>query len=231
MLKNKFFYSASVMGYGFGRKWHKYYNFQGFPRVTKSLTSSKRTGLPFAVIPTKNSVWNRVGLHNMGLEEWITAYRDYDLSGVIVSIHGGITEVVCMATLFLNKLKIAGIEVNASCPNAKNYTFPVLPITHHPLYLKLSHKQDPYLYDLDKVSGIRMNSVDVGFGAMSGKYAQEKNWAFIKKFNKEGLNVAGCSITSHDDIKRMEDVGCEEIGLGAVVLTDPKFVEGLKNEY
>ncbi len=128
--------------------------------------------------------------------------KERDLSNVTVSISGDFVAVHLMS-LSLDRLDIGGIEINCSCPNAKIDTHQLIPSTKHPIYLKLACDQDPYRYDLDKVNGIRMNSIGVGFGAMSGKYAQKKNWKFIEKFNKEGFNVAGCSVTSHDDIKRL----------------------------
>ncbi len=224
----KFFYSASVMGYGFGRRWHNRYNLPNFPRVTKSLTMSKKTGLPFAVIPFKDSVWNRVGLHNIGLPVWIDSFKKEDLSNIIVSISGSTIDINYMILKLLNKMNIKGIEINCSCPNAKRYVHSTLPHVEHPLYLKLSYDQDPYKYDLDKTTGIRMNSISVAFGAVSGKASQEKNWKFIEKFNKEGLNVAGCSITSIGDIKQLENMGCKEIGLGSIVLTNPKLIERIR---
>ena len=92
-------------------------------------------------------------------------------------------------------------------------------------YLKLNHTQDPYKYDLDNVTGIRMNSVPTICGGLSGKAAQKKNWEFIKRYNKEGLNVAGCSFTSFEDIKKLEeDMGCKEAGIGSIMLTNPGFM-------
>ncbi len=215
------------MGYGFGRRWHDGYNLPNFPRVTKSLTLLKKIGLPFAVIPFRNSVWNRVGLHNIGIQKWKNRYGDRDLSNITVSIHGDTIDINYMILVFLNEMNIRGIEINCSCPNATSHTHIHIPTSKHPIYLKLSHKQDPYEFDLSRVVGIRMNSVSVRLGAVSGKAAQEKNWKFIEKFNKEGLNVAGCSITSIGDIKRLENIGCKEIGLGSIILTNPKLVERL----
>ena len=95
----------------------------------------------------------------------------------------------------------------------------------HPIYLKLSYNQDPYDYDLTDVVGIRLNSVPWFIGGLSGKAAQEKNWSFIKRYKE--LNVAGCSFTSMDDIKKLEDMGCKEIGIGSTILTNPKLIDTL----
>lgn len=67
----EYFYSAAVMGYGFGRPWHHKYNFPALLRVTQTLTYTRNKGCKFAVIPFGKSVWNKVGLHNIGLGAWI----------------------------------------------------------------------------------------------------------------------------------------------------------------
>ena len=123
----KFFYSASVMGYGFGYKWHEKYKFPNFPRVTRTLTCDKNMGLPFAIIKYGDSVWNKVGLHNMGFYNWMldyTFYDDpmYDLLNVIISIAGTDEEIEEMVDcLNQSDLNIAGIELNFSCPNVKSF--------------------------------------------------------------------------------------------------------------
>lgn len=65
---------------------------------------------------------------------------------------------------------------------------------------------------------------------MSGKYAQKYNWHSIKNWIKDGINVAGCSFTCMDDIKRLEDMGCKEIGIGSTIITNPSLVKLLKND-
>ena len=131
---------------------------------------------------------------------------------------------------FLRDIHISGVELNFSCPNVKSFENKRIPLLKTPLYLKLNHLQDPYDYDLDKVTGIRLNSVPKFFGGVSGKSAQKYNWPWIEKFNKEGLNVAGCSCNTVDDLKHMEDIGCKEVGLGSIVLTNPHLIETLSNK-
>lgn len=221
----KFFYSASVMGYGVGRKWHKKYNFPNFPRVTQSLTYQPKTGLPFAIIKYGNSIWNKVSLHNIGFYEWLRRYKDNEfLKDIIVSIVGTETQIYIM-TDELNNYNIRGIELNFSCPNVKSFNNKKIPESKHPIYLKLNHKQDPYDYNLNRVKEIRLNSVPSKYwGAWSGKFAQEKNWLKIKEWIYEGLKVSGCSFTNIDEIKKLEDFGCSSIGIGSVILTNPKLV-------
>ena len=225
----KYFYSAGVMGYGNGRFWHKAYNFPNFTRVTKTLTMVSKVGHPFAVIKVGNTVWNKVSLHNMGIWNWY--YKNYVGEGnIIVSIAGTDPEIAFMIRSFLAHIHISGIELNFSCPNVKSFKNKRIPLSKVPLYLKLNHLQDPYEYELDKITGIRMNSVPKFFGGVSGKMAQEYNWPLIEKFNKEGLNVAGCSCNTVEDLKRMEDIGCKEVGLGSIVLTNPHLVETLSSK-
>ena len=227
----EFFYSASVMGYGFGRSWHECFNFYGFPRVTKTLTMNSKFGIPFAIIRFGNTIWNRVGLHNCGFNKWRARYNYFGLSNITVSIAGSFIDLDYMASC-LDSMGVGGIELNFSCPNHKPFEYTDLPNSiKAPMYLKLNHKQDPYSFDLDKIKGIRVNSIPTVFGGLSGKAAQEKNWEFIKKFNRESLNVSGCSILEEEDIKRMEDIGCKDIGIGSVILTRPKFVEWIGENY
>lgn len=230
----KYFYSASVMGYGEGRGWHRYYNFPKLPLVTKTLTWDPKIGIPFAVIKKGNSVWNRVGLHNMGFFEWFKTYylkwSDKYRKNITVSIAGKDWQIESMVNIFNTEFNhnIGGIELNFSCPNVKSYDNLIIPETDIPLYLKLNWEQDPYSYvNIDRINGIRVNSVPGYFGGVSGKAAQKHNWTFIKKFNREGFNVSGCSITSNEDIKILEDIGCKDIGIGSIMLTDRSIVEGL----
>lgn len=231
-----YFYSASVMDYGEGRQWHRYYNFPKLPIVTKTLTWNAKRGIPFAILKRGNSVWNRVGLHNIGFFNWFIEYYlqwpDNFRKNIIVSIAGEDWQIENMIGLFeaVPDYYIGGIEINVSCPNVKGFHNTVIPKTDIPLYIKLNYLQDPYAYDLNNITGIRLNSVPKYLGGVSGKAAQKYNWGYIKKFNHEGLNIAGCSITSNDDIKILEDIGCKEIGIGSIILTDRSVVEGLEDQ-
>ncbi len=226
----KFFYSASVMGYGFGYKWHEKYNFPNFPRVTRTLTRYRKFGMPFAILKSNSSVWNRVGLHNIGIDKWVENYIPGP--NIIVSLAGPDREIQSMIdTLEAFDVDVGGVELNFSCPNIKGFQNWEIPKTKYPLYLKLNYLQDPYEYNLDDIREIRMNSVPGKYwGGWSGERAQKKNWRKIEIHSHHGLQVAGCSVTSHDDIKRLEDMGCKSIGLGSIILTDPKFVESLGGE-
>jgi len=229
----KFFYSASVMGYGFGYDWHKKYNFPNFPRVTRTLTWDKRKGMPFAIFKYGDTVWNKVSLHNMGFFNWLLDYTFYDnsiydISNIIISIAGYDWQIESMVKyLEESDLNPAGIELNFSCPNVKSFNNIKIPKTKCPLYLKLNCTQDPFEYDLTNVENIRLNSVPIKFGAVSGKAAKEKNWEWIKKHTNYGLNVAGCSFTKIDEITDLLRMGCSEIGIGSIIMTNPKAVECL----
>ena len=224
----KFFYSAGVKGYGLkNRLIHKYYNLPTLPAVTKTITHNKKQGYPFAILKFGETVWNKVSLHNCGFYNWCLKYYKEELfQNIIVSIAGTDTEIAIMVD-FLEGAKIKGIELNFSCPNVKSYNNIEMPKTHHNLYLKLNHTQDPYKYNLDQIKSIRVNSIPTKFGGLSGKSAQKKNWKFIEKFNKEGLNVAGASCLNFNDFKKMEDIGCKEIGLGTITLINPKVIESI----
>lgn len=225
----KFFYSAGVMSYGEGYWWHRFFNFPKLSFVTKTLTLNPKKGNKYLILPVFNSVFNKVSLDNIGIYNFIKKYKISNIHRTI-SIAGTdkhIRHLIDLIDYFLPKKD--SIELNYSCPNVKSFNNTWVPRSHRKIYLKLNYKQDPYLYDLSKIKGIRLNSIPLGFCGGSGKIAQKKNWAFIEKFNKEGLNVSGCSIQNYEDIKRLSDIGCTEIGIGSIILTRPKFVESLKN--
>jgi len=226
-----YFYSASVMGYGDGRIWHKYYDFNSFDRVTKTITIKPNIGIPFAIVKFGNTLWNRVGLHNIGFDKFCSSVlsKSKNTSKMIVSLSGIDYDIYTMVNK-LNDLNIniAGIELNFSCPNARdNHNNLTLYRSKYPVYLKLNYLQDPYDYDLDYISGIRLNAVPTFIGALSGAAAKKHNWKFIKKFSREGLNVAGCSFNTMDDIKELEGMGCTEIGIGSTILTNPDLITNL----
>jgi len=230
----KYFYSA--MGYGDGYKWHKKYNFPNFPRVTRTITHNRKIGLSFAILKFRNSVWNRVGLHNMGLTKWLNYYYSrldcHDID-IILSIAGSDSEIKYMTQVIenLNLHNIKGIELNFSCPNVKGFNNKEIPKSKYLLYLKLNYLQDPYEYDLDNIKGIRLNSIPTIFGGLSGKAAKEKNWEWIKRHIKEGLNITGCSFSNMSDIIELSHIGCKEVGIGSTILTNPILIEMLPFAY
>ena len=228
----EYFYSAAAMGYGTGRLWHKLFNFPNFPRVTKTITRYPNKGYPYAVVRVGDTIYNHIKHHNMGFYPWLewlgqNCASIKDTENIIVSITGTDQELYEMVQS-LEIFYIGGIQISFSCPNVPDLKNTFVPQSRHPVYLKLNYLQDPYNYDLDRVAGINVNSVPCWFGGMSGKKAQKYNWPFIKKFNDEGLNVAGSSFLSLDDIRYLEEYcGCKRMGIGSTILLRPKLVESL----
>jgi len=126
MTSIKYFYSASVMGYGTGRYWHKYYKFPKLNRVTKTITLEPKLGIPFAVIKFGNSVWNKVGLHNIGMKKFyldllpeLILYTDPE--DLIISLAGTDDDIDDMVRIIdRGSIPVGGIELNFSCPNVKD---------------------------------------------------------------------------------------------------------------
>ena len=225
----KYHYASGAVGYsGEGWWWHRFFNFPELPFVTKTITYNATKGHPFALLPIGNSVLNKVSLHNKGLDHWIREYYPNAKEGMTISIHGTDGEILYMIEILNNLRKVNGIELNYSCPNAIN-TNTEIPRTRKELYLKLNCTQDPFDYDLSNIKAIRVNSVPLSCCGLSGKLAQKRNWKFIKRYLKEGLNVAGCSFTSEEDIKRLIDFGCKEISIGSAIITNPRLIENILN--
>jgi len=250
----KYFYSASAMGFhGEGYWWHKPFEklfdkLPDFPFVTKTITQQLIKATPWRMffIPCfLKSTWNRIGLHNPGYTNWILALYDLGYNNgsyvprMIPSLAGSDDDIQWM----LNDLSTRGfkfdmVELNFSCPNIIHHENKKIPDTKYPLSLKLNADDSPFKYDLHKgIKRITLNSIPTGKwyrGAYSGKLAQKKNWWFIDYWMNEmkhiQISIAGCSITCMDDIKKLEAMGCEEIGLGSIVLTNPWLVRKLKND-
>lgn len=224
----KYFYSAGAMGYGEGYWWHRFFNFPILPFVTKTLTLYQNKGNKYLIIPDfRGSIYNKVGLDNIGIYNFIGKYR-YSNVPRTISIAGPdeyIKKMMDLIDLFLPKED--SVELNFSCPNIKSFNNRVIPETNRDLYLKLNWTQSPYSYDRSNIKGVRFNSIPLKYCGGSGKIAQKKNWGLIKILNRHGLNAAGCSAQNFEDIKKLEDIGCKEIGIGSVMLTHPKFVERL----
>jgi hypothetical protein len=226
----KYFYSAGAVGYGSGWWWHRFFSFPVLPFVTKTLTLYQKKGNKYLIIPDfRGSIYNKVGLDNIGIHSFIGKYKCSSTPRTI-SIAGPdeyIKRMMDLIDLFLPKED--KIELNFSCPNVESFKNRWIPKTNRDLYLKLNCTQSPYSYNLSNIKGICFNSVPMKFCAGSGKIAQKKNWKFIKILNRHGLNVAGCSAQNFEDVKILEDMGCTEIGIGSAMLTNPFFVETLSN--
>lgn len=233
----KFFYQSSTMRYGDGYWIDK--NLPNFPIVTKTLTLYEKMGTPFLFcpIPFTGSWWNHIGLHNCGYYNYIKNYGYLTFQkDVIISISSPDNWLDIMVyqinedTRYGN-IKPIGIELNFSCPNIKDQKNIKIPKSNLPLYLKLRYDDDPERYDLTNIKGIRLNSVPMMNGGVSGKLAQKYNWSFIKthlqNLTKDGITLAGSSWICYNDIKRLEDLGVTEFGIGIVKRINPKLVREL----
>jgi len=225
----KFFYQSGSMGYGGeGYTWHKIlsYDFPKFPIITKTITLMPRLGLPFAVIPLGQSVWNKVSWHNPGFFKWMENYYNPNL---ILSIGGTDEELQVMCNC-LESVEIAGIELNFSCPNVKKKN-DMLPKTRHKLYLKVAYNQNMnfWKHQWNKIERIHLNSIPGFFGGLSGKVAQKKNWSFIELWSHLiPVPIAGCSFNNWDDIHKLESLDCRYTGIGSTIITNSKLVNELK---
>jgi len=234
----KYVYSAGAMGYyGEGYMWHYLFEFPKFPFVTKTITLHPKNGHPWRIWRWNKSIYNQVALHNPGFQIWKEKFYKPN-ERAIVSIAGTQEEVDYIVSE-LDKLEIKGIEINISCPNTKLRKIQIhqIPESRHPIWLKVGscdYEFDEKIEDLDRIEGIRLNSVwkkswfRDGW-AVSGKGAQFENWWFLKHLIKKGWNVSGCSFTNIDELKYLiKFLGVREIAIGSIMLIKPDLVEKIE---
>lgn len=111
--------------FGFGLDYLDYYDVNLLGAVTlKSLTREKRYGNPPPrTIETPGGLLNSIGLANPGIEKFLEdVLPNLELIKVpiLASIAGDtVDDYVYLAEKLKNESKIAGLEVNISCPNVK----------------------------------------------------------------------------------------------------------------
>ncbi len=230
--------------YGQGYAWHLPFRFPRFDIVTKTVTINKRVGFPYRIAADPfitKSVWNKVGLVNEGfynhLPKLIKRYEEGKINtGIIYSISGTDDEIATMvkALNFVvrnNFIKLKGIELNYSCPNVKDNANITIPRSDKklPLYLKLNARQNPYEYSgIERVKEIRLNSLSVGYGGVSGRLAQQENWEFIRKYHNN-FKIAGASWVDEEDICTLYNMGVRSFGIGSVIMLNPLLVQKLED--
>ena len=111
--------------FGFGLDYADYYDVNSLGAITlKSITVEKRKGNPPPrIIETPAGILNSIGLANPGLDNFLQKtipQLDPVSIPVIASIAGEtVKEYAYLAEKLDSQPKIAGIEVNISCPNVK----------------------------------------------------------------------------------------------------------------
>lgn len=111
--------------YGFGLDYSRYYDVNLLGAVTlKSITLEKREGNPPPrIIETPAGILNSIGLANPGLDKFLSEVipsLEQVKIPVIASIAGDtVNDYVLLAEKLSTQPKIAGLEVNISCPNVK----------------------------------------------------------------------------------------------------------------
>ena len=111
--------------FGFGLDYLDYYDVNQLGAITlKSITREKRPGNPTPrIVETPAGILNSIGLANPGLDKFITQVIP-ELAPVQIPILASIAgdtvdDYVLLAQRLDTQPRIAGIEVNISCPNVK----------------------------------------------------------------------------------------------------------------
>jgi len=123
-LKNPLIVASGIIG--FGEEYSKLINLNIFGAITtKTITLKPRAGNPPPrIVETDSGMVNSIGLENPGLEiflkEKLPYLRKKFKIPIIVSIAGENSKEFVQITKALNKeKKIAGLELNLSCPNIR----------------------------------------------------------------------------------------------------------------
>ena len=111
--------------YGFGLDYSRYYDVNLLGALTlKSITLEKREGNPPPrIIETPAGILNSIGLANPGLDRFLTEVIP-SLEAVKIPVLASIAgdtmgDYALLAEKLSQEPKIAGLEVNISCPNVK----------------------------------------------------------------------------------------------------------------
>ncbi len=121
-LKNPVMVASGTFGYG-----EEYAQLVDLNRlgaiVAKTITLKPRLGNePPRIVETASGVLNSIGLQNVGIDAFINEklpfLKEYDVP-LIVSIAGETTDEYVQLAKTLQGEKIAGLELNLSCPNIK----------------------------------------------------------------------------------------------------------------
>jgi len=160
--------------FGFGEEYAELYDLNKLGAiVTKSVTLKPRSGNPPPrICETPSGMLNSIGLQNDGLEAFITKHLPFlskYSTPIIVNVAGETMEEYAEVVKALSKeSKVAGIELNISCPNVKKggmafgvdpqlteeIVKKVRPLAGKPLIVKLS----PNVTDITVIAKAAVNA-------------------------------------------------------------------------
>jgi len=220
----RYYIASAFCGFGLEHSGHE--------RVTKTVTRGPTKGHPHRVVMIPRlGMWNHIGLDNPGFYWWVNHIypRIPDPWNVWLSIAGHAWDLDAMCSILRRRqVRLKGVELNLSCPNHEEFVWCHLPQSVYPLSVKLNCDQNLSMkIPHGGVRRVSVNSVPGLGGGLSGGFAKTYNWSWLRIWRHHGYPVAGCSITSESDVKRLEDVGCTEIALGSIMVTNPKLARRL----
>lgn len=260
-LLSKYYVASGALGFRCeGWWWEKPFFWTGlldpkaFTVIVKTLTLNPRQGnlnhwLPWRCVRfIRNGVVNAVGLTNPGIDWWIEncypyiMHKDYR---VVPSITGTLDELPVMVVK-LNRCKVAGIELNVSCPNTDHNDYistsieKVIKNTELPVTVKMGYS-DPWLevcrewnnkvsFDLinavqwDLISSNRSPLTRYGLkGGVSGKKIKPFARSVLQIAKANGINniISGGGIDCEYEVKWRFAHGADAVAFGTIFMKQP----------
>lgn len=259
-LKNPYIAASGCWGYG----WEGEQYFPGLPWgavVSKTITLKKREGNPPPrIFEVDNSIINRIGLQNCGLDNYIKnelpkiKLLPYPVISSIFGYYHSDWETMVTA---LTEEKAAALELNFSCPNVEekkmindidgSHTLVkrIKDITPLPIIAKINAMTSPVeLCSRLKEAGIDgivcSNTFPSSFilggkvfsGGLSGPAIKPEVLKTIKKIKKNvDVDIAACGgIQSPKDIEDYRIAGAKAFILGSILLLRPTIVKELSGK-
>lgn len=215
----------------------------GFTPTLGTFTAAARGGRLWRILKTARyyprlGAWvNQIGLRNpgiMSLREKVDR-GDIDPGDKLLSIHG-FTAADWWALLNqCESIKPLGIELNVSCPNVGEISWPTELFTRAletrlPVIVKVPPVRNEAMFDAALSAGVRTfhccNTLPVPKGGLSGKPLMPLSLKCIAELRRRDAGVTiigGGGVTCADDVQAYANAGADHVSVGTMVM-HPKYL-------